>query len=512
MLRGCVENAGRRATPWFRPLIGGLMSCGLALAVAGGFMLLHAQFGPPPDQGHGPKLPAPTAFPSSGTFPTTESVTLLDSEPGATIHYTLDGSVPTAKSPSYDPAQLLFITGFYDGDHGIKAGYTIRAVAIENDHTNSDVSDFEYTVDRRDRTSYVSEEVLPGVRMIRDSDNDKMFLLKGTKECVMIDSGLGRGDLKSYVAQFTGGMPLELIFTHNHGDHIGQADQFARDSREYIGEPDRAGLERLLKSRGIPDDVIAKNVVSAHDGDRVDIGGRSLVIYAAPGHTPGSIVIFDEQTGNLFSGDAFGSNSPTIPDALWMQFDQKPLDIYWSMIKSVRSKLGDKVKYIMTGHNDRPLQGETYLDNLETALRELMDKGDAALIPSYRPLGLGQVLVGNRFTDPNWVAINVNHDHYLPAPIEKIDGLTWIVVDGAKLVPDFAPGVKDYTLNEAGKTSTIQLTANPTSSASTVTIDGKPASAGKPQAVKMPTPKIEIAVKSPDGTETATYTINVSKK
>jgi glyoxylase-like metal-dependent hydrolase (beta-lactamase superfamily II) len=472
----------------------------------------RAQFGPPPSQGSGPKLPAPTAFPPSGTFPTTESVTLFETDPGATIHFTMDGSMPTAKSPAYDPTQLIFLTGIYEGDHGFKAGYTIRAVAIEDGDTNSDVSDFEYLIDRRDRTAYVSEEVLPGVRMVRDSDNDKMFLIKGTTKCLLIDSGLGRGDLKTYLSQFTGGLPIEVIFTHNHGDHIGQADQFIRDSVEHIGEPDRPGLERLLKMRNIPDDVIAKNVVSAHDGDRVDIGGRSVVIYAAPGHTPGSIVIYDEQTGNLFTGDAFGSNSATIPDALWMQGTQTSLDIYWAVIKSARAKFGPNVKYIMTGHNDRPLAGETYLDNLESALRSLMDKGDATLIPSYRPVGLRQVVVGDRLQDPNWIAINVNHDKYLPAPVDQISGLVGITVTGATLAPEFKTDVKDYSISLPAGAKSIDVTPDPTSSRSTITVNGQAADAGKPHSLKLPISKVEIDVKSPDGTQTTTFSVTVNRK
>jgi hypothetical protein len=51
---------------------------------------------------------------------------------------------------------------------------------------------------------------------------------------------------------------------------------------------------------------------------------------------------------------------------------------------------------------------EKDLDNLETALQELMDQGDRALIPSIARAGLKQVVVGNRFHDPDWVAINLN--------------------------------------------------------------------------------------------------------
>jgi glyoxylase-like metal-dependent hydrolase (beta-lactamase superfamily II) len=370
--------------------------------------------GSPAALAQGAPLPAPTAFPPSGTFPTTESVTLLDSDAHATIHYTMDGSTPTAASPVFDPWRLIFIAGLYDGNRGLKTRYTIRAIAMEEGHAASAVRRFEYLIDRRDRTAYVSQEVLPGVRMIRDSDNDKMFLLSGTKQFVLIDSGMGRGDLRAYVARFTGGRALSVIFTHDHGDHIGQADQFVRGSTEYIGAEDRDGLVRLLGSRGIAPAVIAGHVIPVRDGKQIDMGDRALTIHAVPGHTPGSIVIFDPKTAALFSGDSFGSNSPTIPDAAWMQFDPNPLDGYLAKIKQVRQQLGGRVKYILTGHNDRPLIGEAYLDNLEHAVQLLLDRGDAALVPSYRPLGLFQVIVGDRLHDPNWVAVNVNRDHYRP--------------------------------------------------------------------------------------------------
>lgn len=488
----------------------------VAVMILGLVAGLQAQFGPPPPQGHGPTLAAPTAFPASGTFPTTESVTLLDADAGATIHYTLDGSVPTAQSPAYDPAKLIFLTGFYDGDHGIRAGYTLRAVAIEDGHTNSPVSDFEYTIARRDRTAYVSEQILPGVRMIRDSDNDKMFLTCGTKECVLIDSGMGRGALRDYVAPFTRGLPLAVIFTHNHGDHIGQADQFIRTSTETIGTADRAGLVRLLHSRGVPDSVIDQHVIAAHNGDRVDLGGRTLELYDAPGHTPGSIVIYDPAHGYLFSGDAFGSNSPTIPDALWMQFTRTPLDDYWAMIKRVRAELGPGVRDVMTGHNDRPLAGGSYLDNLETALRRLMDEGDAALVPSYRPLGLRQVIVGDRFHDPNWVAINVNLASYLPAPVDKIDSLVGLAVSGATLQPSFTPEVKQYTAAlpsrmAAAGGADVEVTVAPTSSRSTVKINGVAAHAGA-NPVPVSSAGIEVEVTSPHATQSATYTVNLKKE
>jgi len=71
--------------------------------------------------------------------------------------------------------------------------------------------------------------------------------------------------------------------------------------------------------------------------------------------------------------------------------------------------------YILTGHNDHALIGWTYVDNLEHAVQLLLSRSDAALVPSFRPVGLSQVIVGDRLHDRNWVAINVNRAHYLAA-------------------------------------------------------------------------------------------------
>jgi hypothetical protein len=246
----------------------------------------------------------------------------------------------------------------------------------------------------------------------------------------------------------------------------------------------------------------------------VDLGDRSLVIYAAPGHTPGSLIVFDEQNGNLFTGDSFGSNSPTIPDALWLQWSQTPLDIYLATVKNTRANFRGKVKHLMTGHNDHPLDGEAYLDNLQNALQSLMDKGDAVLVPSYRPTGFLQVTIGDRMHDPDWVAININKDHYLPAPIEQISGLSRLSIEGAQLTPRFTPEVKDYKVTLPPKARSLTITAEPTSTrASTLAFDGEKVTSGQAHEVKLTkaASPVKILVTSPDGAHTSEYVIAINK-
>lgn len=40
-----------------------------------------------------------------------------------------------------------------------------------------------------------------------------------------------------------------------------------------------------------------------HDGDHIDLGGRSVEIIATPGHTPDAIALLDRDNGLLFTGD-----------------------------------------------------------------------------------------------------------------------------------------------------------------------------------------------------------------
>ncbi|MFN8233206.1 MAG: MBL fold metallo-hydrolase [Actinomycetota bacterium] len=39
------------------------------------------------------------------------------------------------------------------------------------------------------------------------------------------------------------------------------------------------------------------------DGDLVDLGDRSFVVVHVPGHTPGSVALWEEATGLLLTGD-----------------------------------------------------------------------------------------------------------------------------------------------------------------------------------------------------------------
>jgi glyoxylase-like metal-dependent hydrolase (beta-lactamase superfamily II) len=51
------------------------------------------------------------------------------------------------------------------------------------------------------------------------------------------------------------------------------------------------------------------------DGDRVDLGDRAFTVLHLPGHSPGSIGLYDEHDGTLFSGDVI-CDGPLIDDII----------------------------------------------------------------------------------------------------------------------------------------------------------------------------------------------------
>jgi hypothetical protein len=231
------------------------------------------------------------------------------------------------------------------------------------------------------------------------------------------------------------------------------------------------------------------------------------------GHTPGSLVVLDPATGNLFTGDTFGNNSNLPPDVLWMQWLTYPLDQYFAAVRTGRELLGGRVKLIMTGHNDRPLVGTVYLDNLETALQRAMDEGNDALVPSYRPRGIQQIVVGDRFTDPNWFGINVNAQTFLPAPPDEIASLTLITLQGATLTTRFTSTTHDYQAKVKGS-GPITISVKPASSrVESITINGEPVQPGSPVDVSFKGRKdvVAIGVTAHNGQTKQAYRVVLSR-
>ncbi len=96
----------------------------------------------------------------------------------------------------------------------------------------------------------------------------------------------------------------KVILTHCHYDHTAYVKEIAHmcGAEVYIHKLDAPGLVQDTTSLSMHFASHAPGIIPDHtlmDGDTID----DLVIIHTPGHTPGSICVFNEATGDLISGD-----------------------------------------------------------------------------------------------------------------------------------------------------------------------------------------------------------------
>jgi len=132
--------------------------------------------------------------------------------------------------------------------------------------------------------------------------NVSAYILERSGEAVLVDTGLGgsAGDIEEALGRLglAWGNLGHIILTHRHGDHVGSIDAVmaaAPDATGYIGEGDAAAV------------AAPRPLTILNGGDAV----FDLDIIATPGHTPGSISVFDPIGRVLVSGDAvLGGGEP----------------------------------------------------------------------------------------------------------------------------------------------------------------------------------------------------------
>ncbi len=148
-----------------------------------------------------------------------------------------------------------------------------------------------------------------------------IWYVSGRERDLVIDSGMGLASLGAFLALKPGQRCLALA-THTHFDHIGGHHEFSeravhRAEADILAAPSRQNTvidvcvtEATFDAYPAADFDPARYAVAAAaptlllaDGDRVDLGDRRFTVLHYPGHSPGSIALFEERTGILFSGD-----------------------------------------------------------------------------------------------------------------------------------------------------------------------------------------------------------------
>ena len=153
--------------------------------------------------------------------------------------------------------------------------------------------------------AFTVHAVMPGVWHIVDCMGVCMTLLEGENAAMLVDTGYGIEDVADFMRHMTD-LPLTVFLTHNHHDHAMGARCFPET---YMLEADMADWRMFTNDkmrRRVLTQAIGKNLPvdektflageiplpKVMKPGVIDLGGLTAEIIEAPGHTPGSAVVY----------------------------------------------------------------------------------------------------------------------------------------------------------------------------------------------------------------------------
>jgi glyoxylase-like metal-dependent hydrolase (beta-lactamase superfamily II) len=175
---------------------------------------------------------------------------------------------------------------------------------------------------------FSTERINEGLHLITEPhyyayNRANLWFIKGQTRDLLIDTGLGVANLRSYLADQID-KPLLAIASHIHFDHAGGIHAF--EQRAIHGAEAQAlregdGYEAICDLPGWVEDEHFEQLPSPgftaeqyrfqgaeptqilQEGDVLDLGNRALEVLHLPGHSAGCIALYDHHSHELFAGD-----------------------------------------------------------------------------------------------------------------------------------------------------------------------------------------------------------------
>lgn len=143
------------------------------------------------------------------------------------------------------------------------------------------------------------------------------YIIKGEKVAVMdsVDKNFGEEWLENIEKVLGDKAPDYLVVLHMEPDHSANIKAFLEKYPDAVVVSSAKSFAMMENYFG---KEIAKNRLEVKDGEKLDLGGRSLTFVAAPMvHWPEVMVAYDDKDKILFSADAFGKFGDLDSDEPW---------------------------------------------------------------------------------------------------------------------------------------------------------------------------------------------------
>src|SRR5229473_6127776 len=226
-------------------------------------------------------------------------------------------------------------------------------------------------------------KIRPGVFAIYEAHQLEeviSYLIIGRDKSLLFDTGMGISNIQAVVAGLTR-LPVSVLNSHTHNDHVGDNwrftdvygmdTDFTRANARGAKDDAQAELAPDELCGSLPTGFDAKSYAVKpfhithwlHDGDKIELGGRTLKVIGTPGHTPDEIALLDEKNGLLFTGDSFYLGP------IYLYRPETDLDAYVASMKKLAA-LAPRLQLLLPSHNT-PVADPDYLPKVVTAIQQV---------------------------------------------------------------------------------------------------------------------------------------------
>jgi len=235
---------------------------------------------------------------------------------------------------------------------------------------------------------FAVQRLREGVYLVGEPMHVNSYLIVGSRRAVLLDTGMGIGDIRGCVRAITD-LPVLVVNSHYHFDHVGgnhlfddiaiheagaarlgeqppaewfpayvefteavlaQYRQFRSVDQEWFQV-----LGREMQMRPLPDSFdrdVWRTIASVptrllHEGDELDLGDRTLRVVHTPGHTPDCICLLDERERILFSGDTVDTGP------IYAQFDDSSVPDFARSARRLAEREARDVDILLSAHGAR---------------------------------------------------------------------------------------------------------------------------------------------------------------
>ena len=176
-----------------------------------------------------------------------------------------------------------------------------------------------------------------------------LYLLIGSQKALLIDTGAVADASKMPVAKTVlellpsvgdAKTPLLVVHTHGHTDHRDGDAQFTSLPGVEVAPFDVDGVQKFFGFKAWPNGTT-----------RIDLGGRIVDVFPAPGHHRAHLVFYDERTALLFTGDFL------LPGRLLVEDTEADKASAARVIAFVRDR---PVSHVLGAHIEKDENGELF--------------------------------------------------------------------------------------------------------------------------------------------------------